>query len=132
MRHLFPVHWSQFLWGYPMWNLLLWLLERKVAYCLRKAQLVSAWTKTLASRWVVLKDHIKFGQTWLILIIVELKIVTPFIRFSVITWTEASEMEETEVDSLLESLRTKVGGSSGIPTCISSEVCSFWMTWNFK
>lgn len=35
--------------------------------------------------------------------------------------TEASEMEKTEVDSLLESLRTKVGGSSGIPTCISSE-----------
>ncbi|CAL9189728.1 unnamed protein product [Musa hybrid cultivar] len=80
----------------------------------------------------------KFPQVWtnapsvssaLVSILVRL----PNVKFVIVTLgekgcillekstTEASEMEETEVDSLLESLRTKVGGSSGIPTCISSE-----------
>ncbi|CAL9071619.1 unnamed protein product [Musa textilis] len=80
----------------------------------------------------------KFPQVWtdapsvssaLVSILVRL----PNLKFVIVTLGEkgcimleksaigASEMEETEVDSLLESLRTKVGGSSGIPTCISSE-----------
>lgn len=36
--------------------------------------------------------------------------------------TDASEKEETDVESLLESLKQRVDGNVTIPTCISSKV----------
>ena len=40
---------------------------------------------------------------------------------------DASETEETDVEDLLESLEKKVDLSSGLPKCIASKVCYYFI-----